>query len=292
MVKFWKNLFRLARPLSNIKNIAIIAVAFYFSNADFHLLPILLGFFSLSFISSAIYGYNAINDLHLDQKNENKKYYAQGVQFFGERKSFLIVLFLIIAGLIAGFFLGFYFFVSLIFLLLTGFFYSSKYFRFKEKIGLDILFGASLTFLLRFIASWFIFSKDFPSLLPMLALVFGKTAGYSLYKGMDREYLLSKHIKNTIASISLKSLFIFSFFFIALTIFSVILMFFNSIYFHIDVLGYLPIKALFLIPFMIPPIIVIFFQIKKKTKFSNPFLRFCGYIYMLLTTIIIYWVLS
>jgi len=283
---------RLVRPLSNIKNIVIVAVAFYFSGADFHLVSVLLGFFSLSFISSAIYGYNTINDLHLDQDNENKKYYAQGVQFFGERKSLTIVLFLTVMGLAVGIFLGYYFFIALIFLTASGFFYSSKYTRFKEKIVLDILFGASLTFLFRFIAAWFIFSNNFPALLPMLALVFGKTSGYLLYKGLDREYLLNKHIKNTITFISLKSLFIFSFSFAALTISSIVLMFFNSTYFHVDALGYLPVRALFLIPFIIPPTVVIFFQIKEKTKFSNPFLRFCGYMYMLWVTITIYWFLS
>jgi 4-hydroxybenzoate polyprenyltransferase len=291
MFDFWTNFFRLTRPLSNVKNIAIIAVAFYFSNAEFHLLPIILGFFSMSFISSAIYGYNAINDLNLDKNNVNKKYYAQGVRFFGKRKSFVIVSSLIIAGLILGMFFGYYFLLVLILLLASGFLYSSKYTRFKEKIGLDVLFGASLTFLFRFIAAWFIFSNSCPFLLPMLALVFGKTAGYLLYKGIDREYLLAQNIKNTITSISLGSLLLFSFSFVAMTIFSIGLMFLNSVYFNIGILGSLPVKAITLIPLVVPPLVIIFLQIKRKTKFSNPFLRFCGYIYMLLVTIIIYWVL-
>lgn len=291
MIQFLINFLRITRPLSNIKNIAIITIAFYFSNTKFYFLPILLGFLSLSFISSAIYGYNAINDLHLDQNNENKKQYAEGVQFFGKRKSFVIILFLIIIGLTIGTFLGFYFFISLILLLLVSFFYSSKYTRFKEKIILDVLFGASLTFLLRFIAAWFVFDNSSPPLLPILALVFGKMGGYLLYKSLDREYLFKKRINNTITFLTLRSIFIFSFFFIMLMILSIVLMFLNSVYFHIDIFGSLPIRTLFLTPFIIPPIIIIFLQINKKIKFKNHFLRFCGYIYMLLTTIIIYWIL-
>lgn len=289
---FLINFSKLTRPLSNTKNIVIIAIAFYFANVEFHLLPILLGFFALSFVSSAIYGYNAVNDLNLDINNGNKKYYAEGVQFFGERKSLIIVSVLAVIGLVLGFYLGYYVFFALVALLITGFLYSSKYTRFKEKIAFDVLFGASLTFLFRFIASWYIFSNSAPSLLPILALVFGKTAGYPLYKGMDREYLLSQHITNTITSISLKALFIFSFFFATLTAFSVVLMFLNPLYFHINILGSVPFQVLFLIPFAIPPAVVICLQIVKKTKFKNPSLRFWGYIYMFLVTVIGYWIIK
>jgi len=300
MAKLFRNIFRsflinflrLTRPLSNLKNFAIILIAFYFSGAKFNLWLFIWGVFSLSLISSAIYVYNTINDLPIDQNNENKKHYAEAVKFFGEKGSFVIVLFLIMTGLAIGYYLGRGLFVSLLALLTAGFLYSSKYARFKEKIVLDILFGASLTFLLRFIAAWFIFSNSFPYLLPISALVFGKTAGYILYKSMDREYLLSQQNKNTITSLSLKSLFIFSLFFLTLVFLSVVLMFLNPIYFHIDVLGSLPIQALFLIPFAIPPIIIIFFQIIRKTKFKNLSLRIWGYVYMLLVIIVSYWIIK
>ena len=282
---------KLTRPLSNFKNILIVALAFYFSGVKFDILPFILGVLSLSFICSAIYGYNTINDLYFDQNNVNKKHYIEGVRFFGEKRSFAIVLLLIIIGLGMGFLLGYYFLSALIILLVIGFLYSSKYTYFKKKIILDILFGASLTFLFRFIAAWFIFSKSFPVLLPMLSLVFGKTAGYTLYKSMDREHLLSCHIKNTITSLPLKSLFVFSLFFLALTFLSIALMLLNPIYFHINILGSLPIQALFLVPLAIPPIIIVFFQIFRKTKFKNSSLRFLGYIYMFLVIIFSYLVL-
>lgn len=291
MFKFWQNFFKLTRPLSNVKNVALILIAFYFSKSEFDLWLILRSLLSLSLVCSSFYTFNTISDLDSDKNNENKKHYLEAVRYFGQKKSFVIFIALLVAGLFIGYFINLYFFVFLLFLALTDFLYSFKYTRFKEKIILDILFGASFTFLLRFVAAWFIFSKGFPSLLPMLALVFGKTDRYSLYKGIDRERLLDQNIKNTITFFSLRSLFIFSFFFLILTIVSIILMFLNLIYFQIDILGSIPIQALFLIPFIVPPIIIIFFQIIKKTKFENSFLRFWGYIYMFLVLVITYWVL-
>jgi len=75
MFKFWINFFRLTRPLSNVKNIALILVAL---------------------------------------NNENKNHYSEAVSYFGQRKSFVIFFALLIAGLFIGYFINLYFFVFLL----------------------------------------------------------------------------------------------------------------------------------------------------------------------------------
>ena len=69
MSKSLINFLRLVRPLSNVKNIALIILAFYLSKANFNLTLFLAGFFSLSFVSSAFYAYNTLSDYNLDKNN-------------------------------------------------------------------------------------------------------------------------------------------------------------------------------------------------------------------------------
>ncbi|TSC94648.1 MAG: hypothetical protein CEN87_369 [Parcubacteria group bacterium Licking1014_1] len=154
---FLTNFFRLTRPLSNVKNIALVLLAFYLSGQEFDLIKFILGIFSLSFICSAIYAYNALYDLKFDEQNKNKQHYWQAVRYFGDKYVIIIALFLVVLGFFLGFYFNFYFLISLLALLITGFLYSSKCTRFKEKILLDVLFGAVFAYLLRFTAAWLIF---------------------------------------------------------------------------------------------------------------------------------------
>ncbi len=287
MNKFLLNFFRLTRPLSNVKNIAIVSLAFYLSGLKLNSALFVLGALSLSFIFSATYAYNTLCDINTDKKNENKKHYLKAVQYFGEKKSLLISAVLCGLGLVFGYFVNIYFFITLFFLLLVGFLYSSEYTRFKERVLLDVLFGASLTFLLRFVASWFIFEISFPPLLPMFALVFLKNGGYMLYKGYDRPHLIKSKIKNSITALPEKTTLIISACFFVASIVLFILMCLNSIYLRLGILGYLSIDFLALLILFIPPIIVQYLLFLNKIKIKPRYVRAAGLISLLLVIIIV-----
>lgn len=265
------NFLRLTRPLSNVKNIALIILAFYFSKADFNLILFLAGFFSLSFVCSAFYVYNTLSDYNLDKNNKNKNHYSKAVDYFGEKISFIIFVLLLACGLIIGFFVNFNFLFVLILLALTNFFYSSKKFRFKEKVILDILFGATFTFLFRFVACWFIFSISTPPLLVIIALISAKSAGYLLYKEVDRSFLKDQNIKNSITIVKKETIIIVS------TILWLIC--FLSLFF---------LKFSVLIPLAIPPLVIIYLSALNKIKTKIKYLRIAGFIYWLFVLIIIY----
>ena len=282
------NFFGLTKLLSNVKNIAIVLFAFYLSGTEFNLLEFLLSIISLSLIFSAIYAFNNISDLDVDLKNNYKKHYVKNVQYFGERSVFLLIFLLIFSGLIIGFFINIYFLFFIIILLIIGFLYSSKYTRFKEKFILDFLFGATLTYFFRFVAAWFIFSISLPPLLPIIILISAKTGGYLLYKQVDKPFLLSLKIKNTITILSNKTLIIISTFFWLITFLSFFLLCLNSKYLNIKILGSLPIKFLILTPFAFPPLIFIYLYIFDKMKTKMRYLRIIGFTYWILVIIVIW----
>ncbi len=285
-MEFLINFFRLTRPLSNVKNIVLLLLAFYFSKSEFNLQLFFWSLASLSLVCSAFYVYNTMSDFDLDKNNENKKHYLKAIDYFGEKKSFAIFITFLIVGLFIGYFISFYFFIFLLFLALTDFLYSSKYTRFKERFILDVLFGASLTFLFRFLAFWFVFSSYFPPLLVLSGLVFGKSAGYLLYKSLDYPYLLNKNIKNSVTILSKKTKIIFSVSLWVVAFISFILLCFNS-YFKIEFLGVLPPRFLLLIVFAIIPLVVLYLSFLNIIKIEVRRLRMVGYIYWLVVIIII-----
>ena len=287
-MKLLINFLRLTRPLSNIKNLALVLATFYISGGEFDFLRITVGIISLSLICSANYAYNNLYDYEADKINKNKKHHSKSIEYFGEKNSRIVVFLLTLSGYITGFLINIYFLVSLIFLSLTGFLYSSEKIRFKKRIVLDILFGATLTFFFRFIASWFIFSISIPPLLVVMALVSAKSAGYMLYKEIDRTSLLALKIRNSITVVSKKTIIVISALLWLVSFSSFIFLCLNSKYFQIRYLGNLPIKFLFLILFAVPPLIVIYLSILNKIKTEIRYLRVIGFFYWILVMIIIW----
>lgn len=283
---FLINFFRLTRPLSNVKNIALILIAFYFSKSEFNLRLFFWSLISLSLVCSAFYALNTISDFNSDKNNENKKHYLEAVRYFGQKRSFVIFITLLAAGLFVGYFINLYFFIFLLFLALTSFLYSFKYTRFKERFILDVLFGASLPFLFRFLAFWFVFSSSSPPLLVLSGLIFSKSAGYFLYKSLDCPYLLNKNIKNSVTILSKKTKIITSIILWGVAFASFALLCFNS-YFKIGLLGILPPRFLLLAIFAIIPLAVIYLSFFNIIKVEVRKLRTLGYIYWLAVMIII-----
>lgn len=289
-MEFLINFLKLTRPLSNIKNIALVLVAFYLFGEKKELLPIILGIISLSFVSSAVYAQNSFYDYNADKNNKNKQHYRKAVEYFGKKNTIIIIAFLVSVGFIIGFFINVYFLITLFFLFLTGFFYSSENFRFKERIILDILFGAVFTFFLRFLAAWFIFSGyplgRLPPLFAISALVFAKTGGYLLYKEADRAFLEKLNIKNSVTSLKKKTVILLSALCQIVAIFSFIFMCLNSVFFKLNFLGILPIKFLFLIIFTVPPLMIIYLSALEKIKTKIKNLRILGFAYWALVIVV------
>ncbi len=275
MPKFFINLLRLTRPLSNVKNIALVLWAFYLSGEDFNLARVIAGIISLSLISSAVYAYNAISDIKLDKANKNKRQYSEAAQYFGEKGSLLAAFFLAVLGLALGFYINIYFVFSGAFLLLAGFLYSSPRVRFKEKVVLDVLFGAVFTFTARFAASWFIFSISAPPLLPIIFLISAKSGGYLLYKECDYPYLSAAGIKNTITALGNRTKIVLSAVFFFVSLLSFIFICLNS-----------P-RFLFLIPFAVPPVAIIYLSAFNKLPYKISKLRVLGFAYWIIVLIII-----
>ena len=282
-----KAVVKLTRPLSNVKNIALIILAFYLSKAEFNFLEILSSFLSVSFVCSSFYIFNAIYDHNLDKNNENKKHYSWAVSYFGREKSFILFIILLISGLVIGFFINVYFLSFLVLLAITDFLYSSEYVRLKEKFILDILFGAFFTFLFRFCAFWYVFSHSFPPLLILLALVLGKSAGYLLYKELDHKYLLANGVKNSITILNKKTKIIVSGFLWFLALLSFVFLCINY-YFKIGILGSLPPNFLLLVPFFFPPILIIYLLALGNIKTHTRVLRMWGFIYCLFIILFVF----
>jgi len=280
MFEFWINFSRLTRPLSNVKNIAIISLAFYLSQTPLNWSLFVLGSLSLSLIFSAIYAYNSACDADVDKYNNNKRHYLSAVAYFSKKKTLAIVGILFLFGVILAVFINVRFFYTAIALAVSGFFYSSRYFRFKEKPVLDVVFGATLTILLRFVAAWFIFSMSFPPLLPMFALVFLKNGGYMLYKCYDRPFLIRAGIKNSITLLKQKTILVLSLVFFVCSIGLFILMCLNSLYLKAVVLGALPVSFLFLLIFFIPPIVIQYLLVLEIVKINPRYFRTAGFISM------------
>ena len=280
------NFFGLTRIISNVKNIAIVLLAFYLSNAELDWPKLILGIVSMSFIFSSIYTYNNLEDSQVDEQNSYKRHYSKAVKYFGEKIIFIMITLFVILGLIMGIFINIYFAGTLFILLAVGFLYSSKHTRLKDKFILDVLFGATFTYFFRFLAAWFVFSVSMPPLLPILALVFAKNGGYLLYKQADKPFLLSLQVKNTITVMKKKTLIIFSIFSWIVVFLSFLLLCLNARYIHLKVLGYLPEKFLILIPFAIPPLIVVYFYSFGRLKNNMRHLRILGFIYWLLVIVI------
>lgn len=286
------NFLNLTRPLSNLKNIAIFLLAFYLSGSEFHLNLVVLGILSISLICSASYSYNSYTDCLIDQKNTNKMHYSDAVNGFGHVNITYIIMPMLLAGVLLAYFINLSFLFIILTLFLTNYLYSSPLTRFKEKPLLDILFGAFLTYPLRFLAGWYIFTNEFPPILVLVSLALAKSGGYIMYKALDREYLLALDIKNSITLIPKERLISISSIFIGLSVISYIFLCLNSEYFRIHLLGGLPLSFLLFLPFVVPPLFIAHRQIYYPNKINNRLLRRISFAYFAFVIFVVWVAMS
>ena len=191
----------LTRPLSHVKNVALVLLAYNLSSAS-NVGTAVAAVSSLSFTWSALYVYNAVMDEAHDALNENKRHYASAVKTCGIRATAGLIGSLLSAGLLVGLSINWRFVGMLVLMCTVAYLYSSKTFDFKNRSIVDVLCGASLTFPLRFLASWSAFSTSPPPLVVLVGLAFVKSGGYMLYKGFDRDVMIKLGSHSTITGLS------------------------------------------------------------------------------------------
>jgi uncharacterized protein HemY len=104
----------------------------------------------------------------------------------------------------------------------------------------------------------------------IIALISAKSAGYLLYKEVDRPFLKNQNIKNSITAVEKETIIIIS-----------------TILWLICFLFFIFLKFIILIPLAILPIAVIYFSALGKIKTKIKYLRIAGFIYWLFALIII-----
>ena len=280
------DLLRVTRPLSNIKNLAIVVLAYYLASPDRGLAAMVVPTLALSLVCSAMYTFNSLLDVRLDRRNATKRVYADAVIRVGMDNAFWIACGLAASGLVLGSRVNGRFLASLLGLLVTALLYSTPPFRFKERSVLDVVFGAALTFPLRFVGSWYAFSATVvPPLLPLLGLLLGKSGAYVLYKELDRDDLTAAGIRNTTTMNPKPWNAWIAVTLIALSIAAFLAMVATSDL-GLSFLGSIPRRALILLPLSIPPLLFMFLQATKMTAFDNRLLRALGLLYALGATIV------
>lgn len=274
-------LLRITRPFSNLKNAGIVALAYVLSGTAEPLTAFLWPFLAISCVCSAMYALNALMDTDLDRQMANKRIYADAVTRVGTTRALGSVLALAALGIFLGVLLNRRVAAALLALAVTAIVYSVPPFRFKERRFLDVVFGAALTFPLRFLASWFAFSIFAPPLLPLLGLVFGKSSVYLLYKELDREDLSRARVRNTTTSFPRAWNTTIALIFLALSVSAFTAMIVMSDL-GILFLGALPRRAFIALPLCLPPIILMVTQATGKTLFNYRVLRAMGILYAII----------
>lgn len=278
---------RLLRPLSSTKNVAVAMVAYYFCDNNNQFVRLGLIVIALSAVSSAMYALNSFYDLRLDSKNENKKTYSDAASFLGSGKIFRIIAFFLIVGLVIGFWMNILSGICLIGFFITAYIYSSPYFRFKEKIFLDVLFGAVLTFGLRFLACWFALGSGPVPLAALIALICGKSAGYLFYKMLDRDSLKANSIHNTATLFSATILLCVIIFFLIATFSAIIIMAVNPVG-RLNWIGNVPFSFIYALPLSIPPLVIVFLQAFHFIHWKQSLLRTIGFFYLFVVSLFIW----
>ncbi len=267
---------KLTRPRSNVKTVAVLILVFYLSGSQ-DWATLILVFLSLSLVCMAMYAFNSATDLTLDQKSKHKAEYSQAVSQIGTKKAYLIAGLCLASGLGLGLLLNYKAWLILVFLAATAWFYSSPFWRWKEKIGLDLLGGAILTFAWRFLAGWLALTNEPIPWWPLLGLVLLKTSGYLLYKNLDREALIANKVKNTVTAFSAKQI---KWLAGSAGVGGALLL-----------LSAFPLKILWLIPATLPIWPILYYYEKGRLKIKQSQLRILGFTYFLLLIISAYFFL-
>ncbi|MFT4261708.1 MAG: UbiA family prenyltransferase [Candidatus Woesearchaeota archaeon] len=158
-----KQLLKLIRVKQWYKNLLVFLPLFFSGIVfDVNLIPFLLAFFSLSFISSSYYILNDLKDLKQDRIHPEKKKRPLAAGFFS--KTFAVSLFFILffVGFFLAFNLGSFFFFA------AGLFvFTLLYIFYLKKIAFLDIISISINFLIRTIAGAFVGAKTLSPLIEL-----------------------------------------------------------------------------------------------------------------------------
>jgi decaprenyl-phosphate phosphoribosyltransferase len=119
-------------------------------------LKVILGILSTCFIASANYVINEWLDAEFDKFHPVKKHRPSVVKELSGKIVYLEYAILAILGLFIALFLGTFFFLTELLLLIMGILYNVEPFRTKDKVYIDVL-SESVNNPIRFALGWFIF---------------------------------------------------------------------------------------------------------------------------------------
>ena len=269
----------LTRPLSSVKNAAVILLAYYLVGQPDGMRAPLLCFLALSLTCAGGYAYNTLTDRELDRKNQSKEHFAAATTLFGARATLTVSLLCVLAGALIAASLNIHVLAAVLLLALANFLYSWPRTRFKDHFLLDIIFGATLTLPLRFVAAWFLYSFTFPSLGVLVVLAAAKSGGYMLYKLLDVETYRSAGVHNSITRYRYTTVLHAGFALIILALAITLVLCLNSVFLILPVLGSAPFEILWLMPATLPTLIILYCRLAGVTRTPVKTLRRLGLLY-------------
>lgn len=278
----------LARPMSSTKNLAIVLLVMILTE-NFQIIPAAKIFLAMSLVCSAMYALNSWSDKKIDKYNANKNNLADSAEKFSKTSLITLIIILLSFGLFIGQSFPWQTNAALAAIFVTAYFYSFPPFRFKEKIYLDVIFGAVLTFALRFIAAWYALGNTPPPLFAIALAAIIKTGNYLSYKLLDLSALQTLKIKNTITHFSRKQIYFFSVFCQTISLVIVTLMTLND-KLKLPYLGTLPRPIIYLIPLVILAMVIYQRQTTKPFA-SYAVMRRIGFTIIIITCLIIWFLL-
>lgn len=276
------NAFRAAgtvmRPLSNVKNAALIALASIMTGTT-DIVAMLLVFALLSLACSSAYAFNALTDIEADRVSATKKTYSVAAAALGGTRLTAIISGLSLAAVLIALRLNWASAAAAALLWLNMMAYSHPKIRLKEKPMWDVLSGAALTYPLRFACAWYALSAEPLPLGTMLMLGTAKSAGFLLYKEQDRDTFLHRSIRNTVTALSAFQVRLTS---VVLGLSSLALFFAMCMYRgpYADMIGILPQKTPLLLVLALPPLAIASMQKKGNfMRYDARMLRAAGLTY-------------
>jgi len=131
-----------------------------------------------------LYTLNDLSDIEKDKQHSIKKNRPLPSGRIKPLHAWIVSIAFVLIALILGFFINIYFFICLLAMLFNNqVLYSAQPFRFKERLGFDLVSGSMINPLFRFLAGFSLFASSFFAPILFILFVVGiQFGGYTLYR--------------------------------------------------------------------------------------------------------------
>ncbi|MCX6803886.1 MAG: UbiA prenyltransferase family protein [Candidatus Diapherotrites archaeon] len=271
----------LMRPLEWDKTIFAMIIAllivFYVYSAAVSLGVFFAGVVSVILLWSGLYTLNDYTDRECDALHKSKYVRPIPSKRVSPSEALLFSIGLVFISLLIAFFLGnALFFGCLIVMFLNQLAYTLKPLRLKERKVFDIISGAFINPIFRYLAGFFLFvsfarveSMGF-AILPVLFILGIQVGSYLTYRFSSREHDEKMKMKSTVMEINQRQAKFFSRVLLCIAAFSMIGMFLNYGTFKLASLGFVPFEYILAI---VPGIVLLPFArqiLRSPSKATAP----------------------